>query len=527
MSNQNEKKNMDATLENENTTLSEAPNETVSTTTETLEEISPIENVEPEKPSLDSILNGEGVGDVPTPTPTSGPTILESTPVETLDVQETPKETIEENIVSPQTEEVPVEPLNAEPLVVEEAPTPEIEETSTQAPVEESSVAEVQNAPVEAPVVEEVPKDAEPVVNATENSAPVIETIEDATPTPTPEEKKEEIVEESVSTPSNETMVDDFNAVPTPPTFDDKKKSKKEGNSKSLILLLVVLLIVAVGLGVYYFLNFAKKTTTNSLKANDLKVELGSVLSNDVSDYATISGYNEENCTVDLNSVNVNQVSTYKFTVTCGKASEEGTIIVDDTKKPEVVTNDVILLPNATLNVEDFIDQCNDASKCSYEFQNDVSTLTSQIGEYDVTILVSDEYNNQTTVTAKLTVASTAPARYLTCQKESEELSDLSATLIDTYKVGIDNQDNFYNATRIAEFTFKDMSAYNQVVSGYEETVGIHSIIGKASFNESNQKVIIKADKTMEELNKELNGTLPKNANIIRAFLSGLGYICN
>lgn len=490
--------------------------------------------IEPVKPTLDSILNGSPVEpaanvdtlesvaptntNVENPTPIVPP--ISNSETNTAPIMESiPNDAVVDTsaIVAPTIETIPENMLKEEPTPVGN-PTPIVENT-----MGEPTVIDL-NPTLEEPQVEETPTNVSstletPVQPETVNTEN-IEQLQEVQPiNPQPETIE----------PVSETPMDDFNAVPVPPVFEEegKGKKKKEGNRKTLIILLLILLVAAIGFGVYYFLTMAKDASTNSITTKEVKVELGNTLSNDIEDYAVINGYNKNDCKLNLDNVNVNKVSTYKYTVTCGKVSEEGTIMVDDTTKPEVITSDLTLLPNSTLNAENFIEECLDASSCSYEFKTDVTNLTSTTGEYDVEILVSDEYNNQNTVTAKLIVSRTAPARYLTCKKNEESIEDISATLVDSYKIGIDANDNFYNAVRISKFQFQDKNKYTTVVNDYNETDGIHGIIGNAAFDENGSSIIIKGNKTLDDMNKELNGKLPSNSNILRAFLSGLGYTCN
>ncbi len=542
---------------------------------------SPIENVEVVKPSLDSILNGNETNEAktvdaletsPANVQPSAPEVV-SAPV--ADVSPQPVETVNtainveaptmETISAPQT---PVEPtpvvtptmetinpvgtstpepaLNANPV----PPTPSIEEpVSTNlnpepvvAPkVETIETPEVTpNVEVVAPTIETINTPQAPI-EPSPVGAPTIETMDQTsavTPEPvasTPETPvttpNPEPSVPSTEVPTNteakvETPTDDFNAVPVPPVLENDGKKKKKGGNKLLIVLLLVVLVALVGFGVYTALSLAKKTTTTakSITTKELKLELGSMLSREIEDYATISGYNKEECSLDLNNINMEKVSTYKFSVTCDKETKEGLVIVDDSTKPEVVTQDLILVPNSQVNPEDFIEECIDASLCTYEFESPIDTST--VGEQTVTIIVSDEYNNKNTVSAKLTISTNAPSRYLMCTKGNETISDINATLVDSYKIGIDASENFYNATRISEFRFASQVDYNTVVNNYVETEGIHEIVGTATYDANSFKVTLKADKTLEDMQKELNGNLPQNSNILRAFLSGLGYIC-
>lgn len=351
-------------------------------------------------------------------------------------------------------------------------------------------------------------------------TVPQMETLEN---TNTSTQMENNVVE--AETP-NSTSVDEFSQVPLPPVFEDSSKKKEHDGKRSIIIILIIILIGAIGVGVYYFLTLAKGSATNFITTKEIKVELGSALSKNIEDYATISGYDKNACILNLNEVNVNKVSTYKYRIICGKENVEGTIIVDDSTKPEAITNDLVLLPNATIKAEDFIEKCLDASKCTYKFKTDVSTITSSLGEHEIEIIISDEYNNQNTVKAKLTIANQAPVKYLKCSKPEETAEDIQAKIIDSYKIGIDARDNFYNATRSTEFYFHTISNYKEIVNNYKAEIGIKNRIGAATFNEGNKLITIKENKTLEDMNKDLNGRLPNNTNVLRAYLSGLGYIC-
>lgn len=480
MDNQKENTNGMNLNQSLNSSSSNANNESNGITTSNT-----MENVVPVRPSLDAILNGnsmENISAQPEKTLNSTPTL----------------NTINQELNSiPTIETIPEEPIvdtnvSSNPSAIEELPSSSLQNQN------------VIGAPTEILGGEE---DDSSIIESTQ--MPVMESIEN-------------------SNVSIEPPIDDFNEVPVPPVFEGDNKNKKEKNgSKLLIIFLLIILIAAVGFGVYYFLTLAKNSATTSITLKEVKLELGSTLSNNIEDYAVLNGYNKNDCSLNLGTVNINKVSTYKYTVTCGKIVEEGTIIVDDTTKPEVITNDLTLLPNATVKADDFIESCADASKCSYEFLKDITDIKSTIGEHEVEIVVSDEYNNKTTVKAKLTIASNAPVKYLTCKKNAVTLNDINASLVDSYRIGIDANDNFFNAVRTAEFTFNTINDFNKVKDNYNEQIGINSITGNMLTYETNRKIFLKANKTIEDMNRDLNGRLPNSAIVLRAYLSGLGYTCN
>lgn len=401
---------------------------------------------------------------------------------------------------------------------------------------EETMAAQSLNS---APVIDStLNENANVVENNNENlTSTAIETLTDVAPVQTITNEtieentsiNQESMEVNPQMQEQPTPQDDFNAVPVPPIFNEEEKEKKKKDSKrTLIIILIFILVIAIGFGVYYFLTTIKNNAAKiSVVTKEVKLELGDALPQEIENYATISGYNKQNCTLDISKINIEKVSTYKFYVTCGTLQKEGIAIVDDTTAPKVITNDVIILPNATLKEDDFIENCIDASACTYEFASDVKDLTSTIGEYEVPILVTDNFNNETTVIAKLTVSTDAPVKYITCISKEQDIDSIYATLVDSYKIGVDATDNFYNAIRTSKFNFVDSTDYNNAVNSYNQASGINNIIGTETFDAGNQSITIKSSKTFAEMSQDLNGNLPTNINILKAYMSGLGYTCN
>lgn len=373
----------------------------------------------------------------------------------------------------------------------------------------------------------------EPNVTNTTGVGPIIETIPDNNiiEQPTNDIPQMDTIEtlDVGPTPSIEPMQDNFGAVPVPPVFENENKKEKKDNKKIIYILLIVVLIAGVGFGIYYFLTAAKTTaTTGGIVTKDLKLELGNALSENIDDYATISGYNKNECKIDTKNISLTKVGAYKFYVTCGEQVVEGTAIVDDTTNPEVITNEVIVFPNATITIEDFIESCVDASQCTYKFvdENEVTTALKTIGEHDIKILVSDEYNNESTISAKLVVSNDAPVKYLTCTGESEDVDDIYATLTNSYKFGVSSSNKIYNVKKISSYSFEESEDYLAIANNYNESTGINGTIGKATFNQPEKTIVIKADTTLEKMNTELNLTLPDDANTIQFYLTINGYTC-
>jgi hypothetical protein len=375
--------------------------------------------------------------------------------------------------------------------------------------------------------------------NPTDNSvnnwgAPTFETIPENNlnaPAQTPPENPIETLEADIEPVMVQTNVqtDNFNRVPEPPSFDNSNAKKGQKANKILIIILILIIIGGIGYGVYYYLTMAKESApTQSFVLKDVIVELGDTLSSDIDDYATITGYDKSVCSLDITEVDSDKIGTYTFYVECSEDRKSGVVIVDDTTSPKAIVNDLTVLPNSSIDAEDFIDSCIDASSCTYEFEDSdmVETYLTTIGEYEVNIIVSDEYQNTTTVTAKLIVSNNAPVKYLTCTSSLSDISDISASLSTTYKIGVSSSNAFYNATKKSNFIFDTLNEYNDNVNNYDESVGINNITGSANFDESTKTITISKELTLSEFNTDLSVNLADDINTIEMYLKILGYTC-
>lgn len=326
------------------------------------------------------------------------------------------------------------------------------------------------------------------------------------------------------------TSNDNFNAVPTPPVFPKEEKPKKKQN-KTLIILLLVIIVLLIGFGLYYFLVLAKNNTptvTNMIMPKVVNIELGEDIPLDINTYADISGYDALSCSVNTQEIDNKTINRYNFTVTCGTDTKNGVAIVDDTVAPEVVLNDLEVLVGTTPVVEDFVDYCIDASACSYSLNTDLATLINSPGEYDVEIEVADSRENSKIVVAKLIVGESVASSYITCKSSIVDIDEIYGTNQVVYKIGIDANNKFYNATRVDNFTFENVADYKTQVNNYNDNTGINGIIGKTYFDNVNKTIIIKNSKTFEELVIENGntGTISDDAYVLRAYLTFNGFTC-
>lgn len=469
--------------------------------------------------------------------------------VGTIDQTVTPTNTIPENntvpsptpvstpVSAPTVETIPNVPPVQAPVVetipnvvnnneqVNAIPTPNIELTTQNTVATPSSNLENQMSPV-------VPTPNNAIGTPTQITQPIENPGMNQTPVPPNGVDPTMGVLNQMPTiePSiNGMSQDDFNAVPVPPVFneDDKKKKGIKIDKKVIIILLIIILIAAIGFGVYYFLTSAKNTTSSaSIVTKDLILELGSTLSQNINDYANISGYDINSCTLDTKNIDVNKVSTYKFYVTCGGTKQEGKAIVDDTSAPVLTLNELTVSPNAVIKADDFVEQCSDNSPCTFSFAEDYSELTKKVGEYEISIIATDAYNNSVQLKTMLIVSNNAPVKYLTCYVEND-VDDIYANLKDSYKIGVDTNGNFYNAVRTSKFTFAEASDYEKAASAYDKSKGLNNIIGIETMSKDAKTITIKSNKTLAEIETDVGGTLSTNATILKVFMMSHGYTCN
>lgn len=276
--------------------------------------------------------------------------------------------------------------------------------------------------------------------------------------------------------------------VPTPPPLPTTEmapqtKPKKKVNIV-LILVLVLVLVAAIGGGVYYVL---VKSKQKAIVINPLKsqIELGTII--DTTNYkslVSVSNYSGT-CSVGGDKVDTTKVGTYSYTITCDKVTKTYQIKVLDSKEPVVVTKDLIVLPNTKVVAKDFVSSVEDASKVTYETKEEINT--SEEGEFNITIVATDAYQNATTVEAKLTVTANAPTTYLYC----EDTKNASDTLKTTYRFGLSNDYNVVLSEAKNKFIYKNEDDYTKAVLEYETNKELNGISGSVTYDEENYTITI------------------------------------
>jgi len=318
---------------------------------------------------------------------------------------------------------------------------------------------------------------------------------------------------------------------PVVDTLADEKPKKK--SNKTAIFLIVVLLIAAVAFGIYYVLVLSKSKSSgvkSTVVAKELNIELGSSLPTDLESYADITGFTKDQCSFDTSGIDVEQTGRYVVEIKCGTITGEAVIAIKDTKAPIVIAKKVYVQPNTTneIKLSSFISSCVDSTECSYQLDSSVlplTTLVQTVGNHKITIIVTDEYDNETIVETELVVTQDPPSTILYCKKNVTDVDSINATLLLTYNYGINSSNTLNIIEKEYTFTFENIEDFNSVKTNYESTKKINNISGRTYFDETNLKIILFEDVTYEALNQELTN-FPTAFDEIKNYHIKLGDSC-
>lgn len=245
----------------------------------------------------------------------------------------------------------------------------------------------------------------------------------------------------------------------------------EESNPKSVKIILFIVLMCLFVVGIFYI--YISRKYTLSIKG-DLVFELGSEVSYDPSTYLENNindpkDYKLVFTRVSISDDKFDKVGKYDFKVQYNNVSKKGRLVVVDTTKPEVETQDLTIGVDEEFNLDDFISVCNDYSKpckVSLKDENDLKK-TSKVGTYNFNITVSDKENNKVDKKVKLTVKKGYSRKELLINDLKPhhiepEYSDWNKEMIIKYNKGIDpneiEETEYYN--ELMEVTMNDLHTY-------------------------------------------------------------------
>lgn len=178
-------------------------------------------------------------------------------------------------------------------------------------------------------------------------------------------------------------------------------------NKKQMMIAAGTVVVIGVGATAY-----ALSGPKLELKTNKVNVEYGTTytpkLKDIVKDY---KDFNKDDLEIINKIPNEKDktypaVGKYSITVKYKKKSLKQSVIVKDTKAPEVVLPaDIELLQGTDLTTFDFksLMNINDLSETSIEIDTSKIDMNTP-GQYDINVIVKDKYNNESKKTGKVTI---------------------------------------------------------------------------------------------------------------------------
>ena len=160
---------------------------------------------------------------------------------------------------------------------------------------------------------------------------------------------------------------------------------------------------------------------------------------------------------------------------------------------------EVVVRPNSEVSAMDFVASVTDASPYTAEYVTEPDTST--IGTYEVSIIVSDAYDNKTEeLKGTLVVSENAPESYLICSSDNAETKFTT-----NYRFGISEGGALYNQKKELTYTLDSKEAYEAMKNEYKESKTINGVKGLAVFNDKKLEVVFTYEVSLEDLAKEFN----------------------
>ncbi len=288
---------------------------------------------------------------------------------------------------------------------------------------------------------------------------------------------------------------------------------------KRLFIIIAVIILLVGSFITYRILN---KVEIKSAK--EIKMYLEQPISSELNDYGTF--IKDKNCQLDTSKVNINKIGTYKYYINCKKTKYIGNIIVSDIKFPEVKLYKEITRPiNATIEAEEFVEECRDQTKCTIVFRNEflLRENVKKVGTYDVDIHIFDEGRNVVNVVGKLVIKNEVNNN-LVCQKVYKSENIKNANILKKTTIGFDDNNN-YGYVSYEEYIYKlnekDFNEYIKTID--KDTEKFDDIYGEIIIDEKEKNITVKELVYLSQLKtyvKELNH------NNLQQYYHGNGYEC-
>lgn len=299
----------------------------------------------------------------------------------------------------------------------------------------------------------------------------------------------------------------------------------KKPMSKPLFVIVILLALIAVGGGVYAFLSLASNRVEVLTKT--VLIEQGSSVPTDINVYATFKNIDSSTCNFDTTDITNTDTlgSEYKFRISCADKTYIGKAKIVDTKAPNVTLKEVLVGIDGEVAVEDFIDDCQDTSKCSYRFKDEekLKEYLSSASSYHVPIIVSDEAGNEVEVTGTLKVSedSGSSTVSLICTIENDGITEVN-------KFGLSKGEFNKKTNRSYTFTLSS-SDYNKLKEENKDKTEMtyKDITGKPTFDDATNTLTLTKNISYDDLTKEVGSSVPTSFAELKSLFENKDYTCS
>ena len=323
----------------------------------------------------------------------------------------------------------------------------------------------------------------------------------------------------------------------TPPISLEPEKQPKKKTNKTLFVIVILIVLAGVGFGTYYVLNYTDLLNHKSqitIEPKNLEHNIGETLSTNITDYATITGTDSRNCSLDIKDVDVTKEGTYLYKVTCGETIKNGNITVVDNTELVVETETVYKTKGETLEAKEFA--LDEDSTLTYEFINPEiidGLINGGVATHTVKIKVTAQSGKTTEVEGTLVITEYPIKGYLTCTSNEQNITGSNAKMTVSNKFAIVNDGNngYGNiASEIYTFKYTDETEYTNLLATYktDNKITINNVTGKTSFDDSTLTITMINDLDNNNLVAQYGeANLKTYGTIMSYFRTTLGYKCS
>ena len=253
---------------------------------------------------------------------------------------------------------------------------------------------------------------------------------------------------------------------------------------KKVLIIIITLFILSILLfGLYLLFKF--KNVEIELGDNTLNLQM----------FIRYGSYKK--CVIDTKNVHFNEVGEYDVTLKYLGINFKRKVSIVDTTPPILETIDVSKEINYEFNVDDFVLSSDDKSKYEISYEGDIDT--TKYGEYDVSVIAKDIYDNKTVKHNKLyiswtrlqyevEVGDTIAITDLVFKKEDkktinqEELDKINSSREGNYelKTTKDNQELIIKIVKTKDVTPPELTLKNVTIYEGKEVKGVNDFVKKA-----------------------------------------------